>query len=65
MPKQSAKDELIARIDADIARLQEMRDYITTGALILNAISPETLTPKRARGKGKRGLPTTANVDGV
>jgi hypothetical protein len=29
MPRTSAKDELLARIDADIAKLQQMRDYVT------------------------------------
>lgn len=48
----SAKEELLARIDADIARLTAMRDYVTTQAI-------EQAEPAKVRKprKKKAGLP--------
>ncbi len=56
----SAKDDLLARIDADIADLQRTRDYIT--AQVSASAEPEP--KKRGRGKGKKGLPAQ-ETDGI
>lgn len=52
---QTAKDTLIARIDADIAKLQNMRDYVMTAQAVDVEDAPKVRKP---RGPNKRkGLP--------
>jgi len=49
----SATDTLVAKIDADISRLRDMREYV------LNSAEAEPATePKPKRGRKKKGLPT-------
>ena len=47
------RDELLARIDADIAKLQEMRAYVEANTSAEPAAEP----PKKRGRKKKPGLP--------
>lgn len=53
----SAREELLARIDADIKRLEAMRDYVTTNAV--EGTEPPKARKPRGPGKKKAGLPAT------
>lgn len=55
----SAKDELLARINADIKRLEAMRDYVTTNAI-------EGTEPVKVRKtRKKRGIPASIETNSV
>ncbi len=70
------RDELLTRIDADIARLQAMRDYVTRAQddPLLHLSGPGVQygdgsttfnadkAPKRGRPRKPRGLPVDSDV---
>lgn len=59
---QTDREKLLARIDADIAKLTEMRNYV------VNSAEPDAEAPKVRKPRGpnkKRGLPATEESTGL